>query len=370
MNLSKTSLISYYQEIEHQIAGLSMSTGKELDGALRLIDELEENYQTYLKTNCWILRFFINLSPWKSSVHGSYSRTLRALAGRVAVGYEDKILTLLFCKHFLTKHTHRSFCALALDQVITNISITKEVQGFVWKVVNDQGVTNYLIGTIHMGTRQMAYAKGIQEAIHNSDRFFTEKGLILKIWKSSYFPLYSWDLRFSFILDRYIAQAAAAKDKPNYLLDNFQMTREVNEKVKEIRSRGVKNSSLHLDSEIPSSGYFGQKSIPNDPRWKKVRSELSKAYSIQLIQTWMKGQERDVGLTEDTRTLCDERTKAWLHSSYGSFFSRNALPGLIDQIRHTQKPICIAVGALHCTGSEVSLVDEFQKAGFSVSRCE
>jgi hypothetical protein len=59
---------------------------------------------------------------------------------------------------------------------------------------------------------------------------------------------------------------------------------------------------------------------------------------------------------------CDIRTKAWLKGH-----ERMNNSGLIERIRKTDKPICIAVGTGHCIGSKVSLVQKFQKAGFKVS---
>jgi hypothetical protein len=105
------------------------STSDEFDSVLDQLSEMDSLYQTYLKTHCCFMRFIINLCWWKSSAHGSYLSCRRALVGRVAAGYENKMITLLTCKYFLKSKSHRLFCNEALNQAIANTHRKKDVRG-------------------------------------------------------------------------------------------------------------------------------------------------------------------------------------------------------------------------------------------------
>lgn len=370
----KESLVKAFDKINIESGNISIS--EELDRVLDQITEMDMLYSTYLKTHCCFMRFIINLCWWKSSAHGSYVSCRRALVGRVAAGYENKMITLLTCKYFLKSESHRLFCDAALKQAIANTHQKKDVRGLVWTVVNTKGVTNYLIGTMHQGTKAMAQAKGVVEAIQSSEKFFTEKGLLYSWWKSAHFPLMTKDWRFLFILDRHIALEARKKNKANFALDNVKLEKETDKVVEEIRKESSeKTRTIDLTKEAPAIDYFTSPKLKVDSSHPLV-AEIGKIYLPQTINLWQKGDESEIiefhkpFFTKDIYALADLRTKAWLEHSFESYGSEKSFPGLIQQIREANKPICIAVGDAHCMGADISLVEEFRKAGFQVSRFE
>ncbi len=360
------SPISYFRQIESQASQKRIASSNEFGRVLDTLDAMEEKYQTYLKTHSTIVRFFLNLCWWKSSTHRSYQAAVRSLAGRVAIGYEDKLYTLVACKHLLVNPLHRNFCSKALDRAVSNIYHRKAEKGFVWRIENQMGVTNYLVGTLHMGTNDMGKVKGVQEAIDHAEEFCTEVGLAGKLSDDT--PLKPFP--FSFVLDLYIPRHGYEKGKKIYSLDNIELRKRVE------MDRRDKNMKSDISfNEVPEPKHFGVNEIQFDWSAKKearVLSEIADYYSgIQAIGDWKRGDEQEKeSISESFSVLCNERTKAWLNSSYDSMTSTQPLPGLIDRIKFATKPICTAVGLSHCIGLKVSLVDEFQKAGFTVSRIE
>ncbi len=365
--VNSSSPLSYYRQIESQAPERQIATKEEFEQVLDTLDEMEEKYQTYLKTHSTIVRFFLDLCGWRST-HGSYQSALHALAGRLAAGYEDKLITLGYCEDLLMNPLHHNFCSKALDQVISNIYHQKAEKGFVWKIVNLQGVSNYLVGTIHLGTSDMGKVKGVREAIDRAEEVYTEVGLArtndLRLLNDH--PV---RLPFLFCLDAYITRNAYEKGKKIYSLDNIELRKRVAMETK----TGEECLFSHTIKECPDSKYFGVKDYVKVEPEKKSENYIGfyeYLSSIESTRNWKRGNETDSEIHEATRIYCDERTKAWLSHSYDSLDSTKPLPGLIDRIQSAAKPICIAVGLRHCIGSEVSLVDEFQKAGFAVSRIE
>ena len=371
MSITSTNLINYYSNIKLTSASRTTTSSKELDEALAKVSEMDDKYCAYLQTHCFVVQFFIHICWWESSVHGSYRSAKHSLAGRVAEGYENKLLTLLACKCFLKKAIYRDFCANALNTAISTIYQRTVVRGFTWKITNATGITSYLIGTIHQGTSAFANAPGVQEAINNSEKFFTEKGLICKYFKCSYSPLLTWNWRFLFVFDRYIALQAHAREKPNYILDHDSLVEETDRKIAELKEH---NSSKLYPEEMPSRELLCSDRIKSESELNNYRSQVNSIALVQSICFQQRGDEKEsIEFDNKTRSddrdiLCNHRTQGWLNKTYESFSSKTPMPGLIDQIRNATKPICIAVGKGHCTGNQISLMDEFQKAGFTVTR--
>lgn len=372
-NSKKETLIKAFDKVnaDTRIA----STSFEFDRVLDQVNEMDRLYHAYLNTHCCFKRIIIVLCWWKSSATGSYLSCRRNLVGRVAAGYENKMITLLACKYFLGQKSHRNFCSEVLEQAITNTHRKKDVHGFVWKVTNSKGVTNYLIGTIHQGTKAMGQAKGIVKAIESSEKFFTELGL-LNSWKSPYAS--SMDSRFPFHMDVHIALEASKRKKPIFALDNIKLEKATIKAVEEIRKNQSSTTSKKIDfsKEAPSAKYFVSPQLKFDSNHPIIGKKFWKIVIYQYFNLWQKGDQSELIEfakqieSDDSYALADLRTKAWLKNSYKSNDSEKALPGLIRQIQDANKPICIAVGTSHCFGSKISLVEEFKNAGFEVSRFE
>lgn len=386
----KESLVKYFHAIGSQF--MKISTAKELDLALEKVQEMDKKYQTYLKTYCCFMRFLIGLCWWKSSVHDALLHSRRALIDKVAKGYADKTLTLLTCKYFLEDKSLRLFCTESLNKTVADTYQKKEAKGFVWRVTNSQGITSYLLGTIHelpkkeLLTGLIAQNKGIQEAINSSEQFFTETG-----WQKLFLKLHRYDL---FVLDGYVSLRAYSKKKPIFALDNDKSLSAA-DKIKKDRMEAVDIPFV----EIPSAPFFGLEkhkiperfdlssyveeqhakypSLPPSIRTiaakslcedvKKFKKEFRAINLIHRMYEWQTGQLSAFSCAAIDSER-DTRTKAWLEHSFESFDSEQPLPGLLAQIREAAKPICITVGAGHCLSSRVSLIEEFQKAGFTVSR--
>lgn len=111
-------LIHYYNRVEKQALRIDATTGRGLDRFLETVSDTQSSYKVYLKTHHWFIRIFLNLYWWKNSVHGAYRNSYRCLVGRVAKGYENKMISLLACKHLPKEKCHREFCADALEHAI------------------------------------------------------------------------------------------------------------------------------------------------------------------------------------------------------------------------------------------------------------
>ncbi len=356
----KTNLIKLFNAFEEETTEFNFVEKDSYETYTDSLTVLHQRYESALKTHNAFVRFFLKLCWWRSSLCGSYNRCLKVAAKKIADKYAGNLFQILLPRYVLPNKVHRVVFRLAFEHVIKNLN-TREITGFNWKVTNQMGVTSYLIGTIHRGTRHMQQQPFITEAIENAQTFFTEVGAYKAVenLKCGKYP---------YCLDGMIAKKALSQKKPIYALDNssdelYGMLDQIN-----LQTASPVTSELPKQTAPPDlTALFPHVS---SRRMSKLKTQL-KEYSFEsMLEAWQVGHEATIGkifkphVTEDS----DKRTLSWLNQSWTAYPIGLKCPGLIEAIQNATKPILIAVGTGHCVGLGVSLVKKFDEAGFKVVR--
>jgi uncharacterized protein YbaP (TraB family) len=358
---SKAHLIKDFKKIEEQEQHIKIQD----------IANMETKYNEYLKIHHFVIRIFMNLCFWRSSAHSALSVALDSHEHKTAEQSSlGAIFSILVSKDLLKSRTQRSFYNGAIRKLKRTLNSEiekgrKNPKGLIWRIENSSGVQSYLIGTIHYKSKYFIKAKGVQEATQKAETTFTE--------------ISSIGLGTMTIFDSWILRQSWKRKKSNSALDSDKLRRETKIKEGESKKLNPKYPMMAIDFQTHFSGllpFFKKQEA--DKLAKKVNGEfvhltkkitsatkeLSNLSKLKLTMHWQRGESEVLkGFVAYTSSNCDydssdERTKVWLNES------------LLERIKTTTKPICIGVGLAHCIGQKVSLVEEFEKAGFKVTRFE
>lgn len=104
--------------------------------------------------------------------------------------------------------------------------------------------------------------------------------------------------------------------------------------------------------------------LSNPDKTVLERVQNSDYLGYELIEAWQNGDDKDIEFithlqsNEETKVLLDDRNEKWLN---------NKENGLLDKLKNTSVPVCIAVGAAHCFG-DAGLVKAFEANGLKMTR--
>jgi hypothetical protein len=212
--------------------------------------------------------------------------------------------------------------------------------GTAFEVINNKGVKSYLIGTCHNADQNMIVTSYFHEIMDKCSALYNETGPPVFVTPLHYClkgaQKYS-HIQYRYKLDTAIWMAACRMHIPIISLD-------AGLPAYDLMKVAFKAELSRLGpSEVEKRFLLDAELLNNNPNF------------IEMHNNIQQGDVTALGaLREGTRTkFGDERETHWSEV-------------LIPQLTNTQKPICIAVGALHVFGRD-SLSDRFQKAGLTVT---
>jgi len=214
--------------------------------------------------------------------------------------------------------------------------------GTVFEVTNSIGVKSFLIGTMHTVDKESVEDKRFRKILDKCSTLYTEMGNNFLITSShgsipeGDHPYRHIPLRYAY--DEAIGIYAWCKKIPNISLDEK-----------------IPDQALALSSLIQRMRTKGP-----DFCEKVVMDNLANTTNETLLKKWKDGsvfkvvpRPRDSAEAEEMHFAEElHRENVWCET-------------LIPTLLTTQKPICIAVGAIHVAGAG-SLSERFKKAGLKV----
>lgn len=293
----------------------------------------------YSQANIFTKIFWNIMNPFGFSLVAAHRQFTDKIASKIAENYEGKLGELVSNSRFDSVYSdyRKNLIEMAAKKAMKNIENSPKNKGFIYTVTNQDGVTSYLIGTIHTANHAMTQNKQMIDAVTNSTELITEVGNSL-FAKMLYLPINPFN-EIRYATDLHLTNLAEEK--------------------------GIKITALESCWEQITIAFKGILSTFTTPvsssRGDDLR--LHQPYGLhELIQGWQEGDENNMSCAVENTTppsmqeiFCNGRTKAWSQT-------------LIDKLKTTKTPISIAVGTAHCIGID-GLAQEFNsEEGLTVER--
>lgn len=280
---------------------------------------------------------------------------------------------------------------LGLCEAIKNES---DSQGFVFRITNAKGVENYLVGTIHFATDEMADSLGITHAIKNADQLILETASPL-LWTLYRMRQLNITNPFRNSIDLNLLRLANQKGLSVEGLESFseqmqafmggvsfadmathfyKKSREhISEKVNDyfkVMSTGSKYDRLKAYGSYllaPSIWLFNK-----EVEWGKWliakcvgQQEIPSANELMthsIMDLWQSGNYQLMAqLPNPGKHLLDERNYKWLNGT-------EEVAGLCERLDSTNQSLCYAVGAAHLFVGEANLIAALKNSAFTVEK--
>lgn len=251
------------------------------------------------------------------------------------------------------------FIVDVFEHEIKRLDQTGENNGFVWKVISpEKNVTHYLIGTIHFTSKKIAQSPLYEEAIHNSQQLFTERGYCQEEQDVYEFKCKFFKNPIRFGIDAEIKKKAfemlipiQGLDLPdNFMQSSIKKTNDLFNNYQKLKK---------LPSFIEKPRYF--KSIHGNIL------EISNA--LPYLLAWHQGILYTMPDYDTSDDLLGMRNAHWLNDSELEDVSGEKYKGLLNLLQNTLTSSCIAVGAGHCLNNDPrALLNAFQENGFIIER--
>lgn len=279
-----------------------------------------------------------------ASIH-SYNTFVDTLAAKTAEKYKANFKGLVeryiaekdaFKKDFLEK-----VICVAKEAIASR----KVNEGFFYEVKRGEKTVCYLIGTHHKANEHMIRDSRIDKIINSSCELITEIGFSRFVRGSSWLGDHcSWN-KMRFFMDGRLMSLA-------------------NEKA--MRTPGLE--ALFDGYKALFMGYFnagkklelltiGQEKIT----WMKDHASFAQE---ELLEAWQNGDKKETKRLIDLilfpslkKSVFSKRNKKWLEGENG----------LIQKVKTSEEPICIAVGAGHLFFKD-GIIAAFKKEGLTISR--
>lgn len=331
---------------------------------------LNQNFPKKTKTEYVAQAFFNEYAEAKKNPAHPFHQNRQIYLERFANNYIDKLITLFAFKYLLKDKEHRRLSAEALDICMNKILECRDVKGIVWKITKTGLPTHYLIGTVHHKLPNLWNSRGMLEAVNSSRTFYTEVGFLeLSFFDKVMCRLFGDSEK---AMDLRIASRAISNGATVYSLDNMDEYKSMDHIQNPKMSIKTKTFALDFPTSEGDLGYIVTR-ISGLLQDKSL--EFLNLYKMQNLRFWEKGCVegclRDVNNYEPgVIQISNSRTLQWLDRSYKSVTSDEKHIGLREALNSATDSVCIAVGLFHCTGTDDSLIEEFEKDGFDVKRCE
>ena len=209
--------------------------------------------------------------------------------------------------------------------------------GIAFEITNSKGITSFLIGTCHFADQEMVEKSYFHRIIGQCSALYNEIGachFITSVHLPEGTHKYQ-SIKYRYKLDTVITLAANRLNLPIVALDD-----------------GIPERELLKEAHIKEIEKLGPKETERLSMLETIK-KTSHPHFVALHQSVLKGDIAQLAtLRPHVCSIEEERETHWSKI-------------LIPELTTGQKPICIAVGALHTVG-EGSLTERFQKAGLSV----
>lgn len=211
--------------------------------------------------------------------------------------------------------------------------------GFFYQITNQNGISSYLIGTIHFATAHMCNNQKMKEILDQASEVITEVGDDPTVFGADPRVPIGRQMR---AIDGMVTYMARERSLTITGLETAAWQREACAKL-------LEHVRKNEDNQCIDEGY--------------ARRHLN--YLVyEMIGAWQVGDAAEMMLVTDctlgfsAKKFSADRTKQWVENPQNS---------LIDKVKMAKLPICIAVGTDHCIGTN-GLINFFTTNGLEVKK--
>jgi hypothetical protein len=296
--------------------------------------------RAYSKLNMVQKIYFRILGVFRFSLIGRYSQFIDKLVQIAASHYAGNLKGLIE-KYVSTQDQDKKvFFEKLVCHAKKHIDLQKRSTGFIYKVVNNNGVTSYLVGSVLFESKDTLRDKRF-------DEIFTFSKEFIPVVDPKFVPaeLNLDHSKWCFSTDRRLAGLAKKKH------------------MKIVPLGTPDEHHAQLSSLFAPELQQTATSLMSSEEQKRAASHHDFLH-YEGVEAWQNGDEEE--LAAWTRTgvptsiFQGQMTRKWL-------YGEDQHIGLLQKVQDTKVPICISVPAFCCVGKE-GMVKAFRACGLKVSR--